>query len=241
MNASAWPWLELSTKLLDPEEREVVLGDLVETHATAWRGLLDIFSLVLHRQAGFWRNPRPWVAAFFVALPSSNLLMTASFSVTCTYQRLVHHRVFIGHWPTGHEGFPLLLCHILLLIAWSWTAGYMIGSVSRRTLWASIVLVAASCLHSLCMSASWLCLFLFLPPLMFGAWRGWQGARISFRTATVLALTVTLLMISAWSNDALWMANWLLLCPAWYLVAGARRSRPNGGAGFSPLRHARAQ
>jgi hypothetical protein len=241
MNASAWPWLELSTKLLDPEEREVVLGDLLETHATAWRGLLDIFSLVMYRQAGLWRDPRPWVAGFLVALPSSNLLMTASFSVTCTYQRLVHHRVFVGHSPTGHEGFPLLLCHILLLIAWSWTAGYTVGSVSRRTLWASVVLAAVPSLSFLCAPVSGLCFFLFLPPAILGVWRGCRGSRISFRAAAVLAFTVTVLMISAWTNNALWMANWALLCPAWYLVVGARRSRPNGGDRFWSMRHARVQ
>ncbi|MGA3223372.1 MAG: hypothetical protein ABSC65_06395 [Acidobacteriaceae bacterium] len=239
MNASAWPLLELSTRLLDPEEREVVLGDLLETQATTWRGLLDVFGLVLRRQAGLWRDPRPWVAAFVVALPSSYLLMAASFSVTCTYQRLVNHRVFVGHWPTGHEGFPLLLCHMLLLVAWSWTAGYMIGSVSRRTLWASVVLAAVPSLDSLCTPVSGLCLFLFLPPAILGIWRGWQGSRLSFRAASVLALTVTVLMISAWTRDALWTANWALLCPAWYLVVGARRARPNGGDGIWPMRHAR--
>jgi hypothetical protein len=241
MNTSAWPLLELSTRLLDPVEREVVLGDLEETHETTWRGLVDIFGLVLRRQAGLWRDPRPWIAGFVVALPSSYLLTTASFSVTCTYQRLVNHRVFVGHWPTGHEGFPLLLCHMLLLIAWSWTAGYMIGSVSRRTLWASVVLAAVSSLHSLCMSVSWLSLFLFLPPAILGVWRGCQSARISFRSASVLALTVTVLMISAWTNNALWAANWALLCPAWHLVVRAWRSGPNGPAGFWPVRHARAQ
>jgi hypothetical protein len=162
MNAGAWPLVELGTRLLDPEEREVVLGDLAETDETTWRGLLDVFGLVLRRQAGLWRDPRPWVAGFVVALPSSYLLMIASFSVSCTYQRLVHHRVFAGHWPTGHEGFALLLCHMVLLIGWSWTTGYVVGSVSRRTLWASMVLAAVPSLVFLCMSAWWLCYFLFL-------------------------------------------------------------------------------
>jgi hypothetical protein len=241
MNTNTWPLLELSTRLLDPEEREVVLGDLLETHATTWRGLFDIFGLVLRRRADLWRDPRPWLAGFVVALPSSYLLMGASSSVTCTYQRLVHHRAFVEHSPTGHEGFLLLLCHVLLLIAWSWAAGYTVGSVSRRTLWASVVLAAVPSLNFLCGPVSGLCLFLFLPPAMLGVWRGWQGSRISFRTATVLALTVTVLMISAWTNNALWMANWALLCPAWYLVVGARRSRPNGGDRFWSMRHARVQ
>ena len=75
MNTNAWPLLELSTRLLDPEEREVVLGDLLETHATTWRGLFDIFGLVLRRRADLWRDPRPWLAGFVVALPSSYLLI----------------------------------------------------------------------------------------------------------------------------------------------------------------------
>jgi hypothetical protein len=240
MNARVWPLLELGTRLLDPQEREVVLGDLVETHETTWRGLLDIFGLVLRRQAGLWRDPRPWAAGFVVALPGSYLLMIASFSVSCTYQRLVNHRVFVGHWPTGHEGFLLLLCHVLLLIAWSWTAGYVVGSVSRRTLWASVALAAVPALLMLCSSGFWMC-FLFLPPAALGVLRGWQGSLISFRAASVLALAMTVLMISAWSHGALWPANWALLCPAWHLVAGAWPSGRNGRAGFAPVRQLRAQ
>jgi hypothetical protein len=165
--------------------------------------------------------------------------MIASFSVTCTYQRLVNHTVFVGKWPTGHEGFPLLLCHMLLLVSWSWTAGYVVGSVSRRTLWASVVLATVPSLLFLCMSSLWFCFFLFLPPAILGVWRGWQGSRIPFRTATVLALTMTMLMISAWSNSALWAANWLLLGPAWYLVAW--QSGPNGRGAFWSIRRARVQ
>jgi hypothetical protein len=238
MNTSVWPLVELSTRLLDPKEREVVLGDLVETDETTWRGLLDVFGLVLRRQAGLWRHLRPWFAGFVVALPSSYLLMIASFSVRCTYQRLVNHRVFVGRWPTGHEGFPLLLCHMLLLLAWSWTAGYVVGSVSRRTLWASVVLAALPSLLFLCMSGLWLCYFLFLPPAILGVRRGWQGSRIPFHLASVLALTMTVLMISAWSHEALWTANWVLVGPAWYLVAAAWQSGPNDRAGFWPIGHA---
>ena len=35
---------------------------------------------------------------------------------------------------------------------------------------------------------------------------------------------MTVLMFSAWSNNALWTANWALLCPACHLVVGAWRS-----------------
>jgi hypothetical protein len=240
MNAIVWPLVELSSKLLDREEREVVLGDLQETNENAWRAMLDVFGLVSRRQAGLWRDPRPWLAGFVVALPCSYLLMIASFSVTCTYQRLVNHKVYPWHSPTGHEGFPLLLCHILLLIAWSWSAGYVVGSISRRTLWVSVALSALPCWSFLCMSVSSPCFLLFLPSAILGVRRGWQGSRISFRAASILALTMTVLMISAWSNQALWVRNWALLCPAWYLAATAWRSGQKGRTGFWPMGHARA-
>ena len=45
-----------------------------------------------------------------------------------------------------------------------------------------------------------------------------------------LAVAVTVSMISAWSNAALWYLNWLLIFPPWYLVATARRPHPSNGA-----------
>jgi hypothetical protein len=238
MNTIVWPLVELSSRLLDHEEREVVLGDLLETNENAWRGFVDVFGLVSRRQAGLWRDPRPWLAGFALAIPSSYLLMTASLSVSCTYQRLVNHKVYAGLWPTGHEGFPLLLCHIFLLIAWSWSAGYMVGTASRRTLWASAALSTLPCWFFLCLPFYGPSFLLFLPPAILGVRRGWRGAPVSLCAASVLALTMTVLMISAWSNEALWVVNWALLCPAWYLVAAAWQSGPKGRTGLLPMGHA---
>ena len=147
-----------------------------------------------------------------MALPSSYLLMVASFSVTCTYQRLVNHRVFAGHSPTGHEGFPLLLCHMVLLIAWSWTAGYVVGSVSRRTLWASVVLAAVP-FFAFPVHVGLLVVLLSVPAAR-DLWRLAGMARLPdlIPRSFVLALTMTVLMISAWSNQALWTltGHWLV-------------------------------
>ena len=234
MSGIPWPLVGLVSKLLDEDEREAVLGDLLEINEGAWQGFLDVSGLVFRRQIGLWKDPRPWLAGFVVALPSSYLLMYVSLSVTCTYQRLVNHRIYGWHGPTGHEGFPLLLCHIFLLIAWSWSAAYIVGSVSRRTLWASAALSLFPAVFSFCMhpsgSFSTLWVFLFLPPAIVGAWRGLRNSRIALRSAFLLALTMTVLMIAAWSNKALWVPNWILIWPAWYLVAMAWRSR--GAAGL---------
>jgi hypothetical protein len=66
-------------------------------------------------------------------------------------------------------------------------------------------------------------LFLFLLPAMFGARRGLLNIRISLRPSFLLALTTTVVMISAWSNHALWDLNWILISLAWYLVVIAWR------------------
>lgn len=229
MTMIGWPLVELASRLLQPEEREAVLGDLAEVDESAWRGLLDVLGLFFRRQASLWKDARPWLAGFGVALPATFLLMNVSISVTCTYQRLVFHKTLWGHWPTGNEGYPLLLCHIFLLIAWSWTSGFVVGSISRGTVWVSAALCAASsvfCITVLCIaSPSFLCIFLFLPPAAVGALHGLRMARIPAEPAFALALCVTALMISAWTNQALWILNWALVCPAWYLVAISARTR----------------
>src|SRR5262252_469716 len=93
MTRIAWPLVELVSRLLEPEEREAVLGDLLEAKESAGQALLDIFGLILRRQAFLWKNPQPWFAGFSVALPCTYLLMQVSVSVTATYERLFHHRL----------------------------------------------------------------------------------------------------------------------------------------------------
>ena len=230
MNGIAWPLTGWLSKLLEGDEREAVLGDLLETDASGLRGFLDVFDLVFRRQIGLWKSPQPWLAGLVVTLPSSYLLTYVSLSVSCTYQRLVNHKTYGWHWPTGHEGFPLLLCHIFLLIAWSWSAGYIVGSVSRRTLWLSSALSVIPASFFMCIHPfellSRVSLFLFLFPAIFGARRALLSTRISLRSSFLLALTTTVAMISAWSNHALWELNWILIALAWYPVANAWRSGP---------------
>ena len=220
--------VEVIARLLERDDREAVLGDLVETGATAWQSLLEILGLVVRREAAPWTHWRPWLAAFAVALPSTLLLMGVSLSVSCTYQRLTGSRAFGACSPTGQEGFPLLLCHVLLMIIWSWTGGFVVGSVSRRTFWASAALSLLACVFCLSRfreaSVSGLCLFLFLPPAILGVLRGLRFMPIRPRTAVAVATIATVLMTCAWLSRALWSFNWALLCAAWYIVVLACRS-----------------
>jgi hypothetical protein len=221
-----WSLVEFAARPLSRDECEAVLGDLLEAGDGVWTTLFGVLGFVFRRQLLLWRSWRPWLAVFVLGLPGSFLLMDVSVSVTCTYDRLMGLQV--GHWaPTGHEGFALLLCHILLLITWSWTSGFTLGSLSPRTLWLNAVLCCFLALyfadHFRIMSVSRFSPFLFLVPAIWGVRQGVRTVCLRLVPASLLAATITVLMISAWTSSALWVFNWLLLCPALYLVAAARR------------------
>ena len=220
--------VDLVSRLLQPEEREVVQGDLLEGGESAWQSLLAVVGLVIRREAALWRNWRPWLAAFGLALPSSFLLMGFSLSVSRAYQQMAGGPILHATGVTVGPGFALFLCNVLLLAAWSWTGGFVVGSVSRRTVWVSAALSFAPCLFCLerfrVESLSRLCLLLFLPVALWGAHRGLQIASIKRSSAIALAIAVTALTIPTWSSSGAWIPNWALSWPAWFLVATARRT-----------------
>ena len=229
MTSAGWSFVEVAAQLLESREREVVLGDLMETRESAWCGFLDVLGLAVRRQLLLWKSWRPWLASFGLAFPGSLLLMGFSISVSQTYQKLVSSTVFNATGLTLGPGFTLLLCNVLLLVAWSWTGGFVIGSVSRRTVRVSAVLSFVPCVFCLARfrveSLSRFCLLLFMLPAIWGVHRGLQIARIKLSSALILAAAITVLTIPTWSRSGSWIPNWALSWPAWYLVVMAWRSQ----------------
>jgi hypothetical protein len=225
MTGAGWSLVEVASQLLERDEREAALGDLLEGGKSASQGLLDVLGLVSRRQTVPWKSWRPWLAAFGLALPSSFLLMGFSLSVSWTYQHFIDPKVTQANGLPVGSGLWLLLCNVFLLAGWSWTSGFVVGSLSRRTLWASIAACCFPCLFCLARfrveSMSRFCLLLFLLPAIWGVLQGLRLTRIKLGSAIVLAVAVTVLMISACSSQGLWTLNWALIWPAWYLVATA--------------------
>ena len=224
-----WPSLvEVAALLLERGEREAVLGDLLETGEGTWRGLLDVLGLVIRRQLLHWKNWQPWLAVFGLALPGSLVLMAVSVSVSSMYERLIDHSILTGSSPLTHEGFLQLLYRGLLLIGCSWACGFVMGSLSRRTLWVSIASSCFACLFCLVRfgepSLSRLCLFIFLLPAIWGIRQALRLIRINLALAIFLAIAITTLMILPSNSRGLWTLNWSLVWPAWYIVATAQGS-----------------
>ena len=227
--------LEMATLLLEPQERDVVLGDLTESGETDWRGLANVLGLVVRRQATLWKDWRPWFTAFAVSLLSSLFLMGFSLSVSLAYQRCVTPRFFVSG-QIASPVFWIMICQVFLLIGWSWSSGFVVGSVSRRTLWASVASACIPCLFCLVRfrveNLSRFCLLLFLLPGIWGVRRGLRMTGLSMIWALIIAMAVTISIVPVWIgsgqsgwNLRVWIINLTLSAPAWYLVAAARESK----------------
>jgi hypothetical protein len=240
MTSIGWSFVEAAARLLARDGREAVLGDLVEAGESTWQGLLGVLGLVFRQEAVLWKSWRPWLAGFGVALPSSFLLMGVSLSVSWSYLTLRCPELLQKSSLTPGSGTIVLLCKALLLIGWSWTGGFVVGSVSRRTLWASTVLCYSPCLFCLSRfrveSLSRFCLFLFLLPAIWGVHQGLRISRMKSSSALVLAAAITLMMLPSWNSAGQhwwspprWTLDWALSWPAWYLVATAWQARSKAG------------
>jgi hypothetical protein len=236
---SSWLLVESFARILPVEEREPVLGDMIEAGENAWQALCGLVGFAVRRHVENWRSWRPWLAGFGIALPNSFLLMGASISVSWSYMRLLCPDMLAQASLNKPSAMLVLLWQSLLLIGWAWTSGFVVGSLSKRTLWASTLLCYAPCL--LCVSkfdvASLpkFCLLLFLLPAIWGAHRGFRISRLNFSSALFIAFALTLMIVPTLSSSRLQtlspqniLLNWALSIPAWYLVfvAWKRKHEP---------------
>jgi hypothetical protein len=224
----AWILAEYLSHLLDPSEREAVLGDLVEGGEGPWHSLAGVGGLVTRRQAGLWSNWRPWVAAFGVSFPSSFLLMGYSVAIYSGFAGIAASGTTAHSLATDIEA---LVFQALLLAARSWSCGYLVGSLSRRTIWFSIISYCSPCLFCLYRfrieSLSRFSLFLFVLPAAAGLLHGIRRLGMETRIALPAAAIVTSMAVvmrmaahgvggDAWG----WLCSIILTWPSWY-VAGA--------------------
>src|SRR3982751_5082502 len=62
--AIGWKLATALSRLLTPDERHAVLGDLMESGATGARAVHDVLGLIVRREAALWKDWRPWLALF---------------------------------------------------------------------------------------------------------------------------------------------------------------------------------
>lgn len=222
MKNFAWKLIEALALQLTPAEREVVLGDLIETRESAWQGMREVSGLVVRRQLQLWKGWRPWLAAPGLALPCSFLLMGFSFAISSELRNQFAggwHRSFLSTEPT-EAIWPL--CQLVVLLICAWAAGFTVELVSRCTFVISAICCFLPCLFCLLRfhqeSLPRFCLLLFLVPAIAGVCFSRHGGTINRHQALALALVATICMAVLAVRGHLWLFNWELIGPVWYMA-----------------------
>jgi hypothetical protein len=131
------------SRLLTSEEREIVLGDLAELGVTGAHAVREIVGLAIRRQIAQWAAWRPWVSVATIVLPLGFLL--SYISRWWADGDAIYISLYATHWSSAYLASPgarhdllTVFGHIcsgwLALIGWSWTAGFALASLSRRTI-----------------------------------------------------------------------------------------------------------
>jgi hypothetical protein len=131
----------LISGLLRPDERDAVLGDLAESQEGPAQALVSLLGLIIRQQAALWVDWRPWLALVgVVAIIGPRLLSMAwavSTPVFIDLQIFWKYGSFYSSGLTPSEEIITFLSQTLGLVFWSWTSGFVMGALARRTIWIS--------------------------------------------------------------------------------------------------------
>ena len=204
---AATGWLvDRVSRLLDPDERDAVRGDFTELGITNAQVVVEVVGLVVRRQAALWTQWGPWLALVGVVIPLGGLLGQLSWS--WADGSAIYTFLYVNNWTWAYLESPgarrelldvgIAVClNDLALMGWSWTAGFALGSLSRRALW---------------VTATLFCLVVFVA---FGLFSG-TTARANPFNAAVFSLAFYRI-----ANPWLVLTGLVLLPAVW----GMRRSR----------------
>jgi hypothetical protein len=138
--ASIW-LVNLSSRLLAIDDREAVLGDIVESGETGPQALIDVFGLVIRRQAALYWHLSTWLVLGGFVAPFGFLLSLVSKRTSDL--SAIYFWMYTNNWDwklLSYPGFwveitdwtPHILLSYLALSCWSWTVGFLVASLSRR-------------------------------------------------------------------------------------------------------------
>jgi hypothetical protein len=143
MNRICWWLVDRLSRLLEPDEREAVRGDLAESGETGGQALRGLLGLVVRRQAALWKHWRPWLALIGMVVPVG-MLLTITSRATANGSA-IYIWLYANNWDwsflenagfrhdLAHFGAGVLMSYVTLM-CWSWTSGFVLGSLSRSSI-----------------------------------------------------------------------------------------------------------
>jgi hypothetical protein len=181
LTRGCWRMVDRLSQLLEPWERESVLGDLVESGASGEEALLDLLGLVIRRQAGSWNEWWFWLGLAGMVVP---LGLVVGQTTVGLGGGLAAYYFYRAPLEAG------LAYASMLLVAQGVASGFVVGSLSRRTIWTNATVFYLMWLAELALG--WHPFMAGFPLAMFGYY-GMAG--YFFRTALLpLALVPQLLL-----------------------------------------------
>jgi hypothetical protein len=230
MTRICWRFVDILSRILDTDERQVFRGDVAESGHGVARAIWDVSDLVLRRQIGLWTVWQPWLALVGIACLTGAPLSGIAFrlNVDLGQQLMAYFRygVHFGTLLTPQQDMAWLLCLAFALLLWSWTCGFVLGSLSGRAVWVtwslfylmvldfawvrfilsgSIILRDPQPLRILMAASLPLqpATLLFSLSSLWGAFMGVRRRVLPWRTAYVLASAITIFTILV-----TWMSGW---------------------------------
>lgn len=143
MNALCWRLVNLLSQVLDPDERDAVRGDLLESGESAGQALFQVLDLVARRQAALWTNWRPWAALVFLAAPLGLIFGLACKAIA--HSGAIYLWLYTNYWSrtilendayrNDFIGFAAgTLIDYAMLAGLAWSSGLALGFLSRKSL-----------------------------------------------------------------------------------------------------------
>lgn len=128
------------SRMLEPDEREVVWGDIAEAGESGGEALCDLLGLVARRQAGLWKAWRPWLALAVVPLGmrlgERAALLGRSYDLNLwilTNYREIDRAILRESGIAVSSGVAGLLLGSLVLAGLAWALGFVLGLLARQT------------------------------------------------------------------------------------------------------------
>jgi hypothetical protein len=127
------------SRLLDPAEREAVFGDFAGLALTDYQAVKSLLGLVVRRQLRLWKEWTPWFALVAIIMPVSPLLAKLCIELDQGIWPILWMKLHHGiSYQTGLSPAARLsgFCFQgVALITWSWTSGFALATLSRKTVW----------------------------------------------------------------------------------------------------------
>jgi len=207
------------SRLLEPDTKDIVIGDLAELNLGSLRSARELCGLIVRQQVGLWSVWRPWLALLCIAgVVGIRLNFLASSLMGTPWRNL---STYLKYGPLRKSGLTAMeeiivwLSLAVAVVLWSWTAGFACTSLSRKT---APVTGTLLCIVWLCWSGflvaralfvvPWFYVLLWLipSPLFFlpavlGARRAFRAGDLSIQQAMgLLVVTVCLIALVTWTS-----------------------------------------